>query len=648
MFFFDTGLHSQFNNGQNIGALLGDNIANFNPEQVKALFGEGAKVSLQHGKQSVVMDSKGNVILAPGISSNIGNVATQRKISAPAVLSSLANSGDLTVSDLQQILSDNSANIDPAVLKSLKQTLGKAGSGQKIEICSDGSIKISTADGKNIPIKGLDLDTLSNANISNVLQTKISTGGDIMIPDGQGNMVKLPSSNKKSSIVQLPNGQLLVTDEVGNLSSAGGMGLMASNGNIIQLQNLTSGTVGQLTGQNLGNSTMPSNVMLPNGQIVTKDSSGNLVTTDAKGNIQVLPPNIATTLQSQVLPNCNISSKNVQVLPNGQIVAQDEHGNMQVLGNTSSSTVQGVTGSMKNVQMLPNGQIVGQDSSGNFQVISNNGILNQQNINQHLSSGNLSFGTVNSATHSLLGANSSSSSLNNMNVQLLPNGQLVAQDSAGNFHLVAKDLSGNLELCKTDSQGNPISPMSGQQVMNSFGNPQQLAGSRLSVSGQNPGQFCMPGTSQIPINPELIVNDEQGNAIGVMTSEGFQSLPPDIMNQMLSANYSGGSLNNADGFNVHQGYNAANANSQQRAQRKYGRSDLSAESSAVDNSEGRMVGHRAHFDKNTDNHHITHETLNSKYTDKASSRHRGISQLLQSGDRNEILRALAKSAGDSA
>jgi len=171
--------------------------------------------------------------------------------------------------------------------------------------------------------------------------------------------------------------------------------------------------------------------------------------------------------------------------------------------------------------------------------------------------------------------------------------------------------------------------MNDQQINNGLGNILQLADSRLSVSGQTPGQYVMSGNSQIPINPELIVNDEHGIAIGVMTSEGFKSLPPELMGQVLSSN-------------------SANANSQQRAQRKYGRSDLSAESSAVDNSEGRMVGHRAHLDKITDNHHNTHETSNHKNTDIPSLRHRGISQLLQCGDRNEILRALAKSAGESA
>ncbi len=602
MFFFDTGLHSQFNNGENIGVLLGDNIANLNPEQVKAQFGDGAKVSLQHGKQSVVMDSKGNVIHASGISSNIGNTASNRKVSAPAVLSSLANSGILTVSDLQQIVSDNSSNIDPAVLSSLKQILDKSDSEQKIEICSDGSIRISSADGKSIPIKGLNLDTLSNVNISNVLQTKLSSGEDIIIPDGQGNMIRLPSSSQRSSVVQLPDGQLLLTDEVGNISSIGG----------------TEHSV-----QQLGNGSNQSNLMLPNGQIVTQDASGNFITRDTKGNIQVLPMNIATALQSQIQFKCNQSSSNVQVLPNGQIVTQDEHGNMQVLGSNSTATTLDVTCSMANIQILPNGQMVGQDSTGNLQVISNTGQFNQQSINQHSSSGSVPSNIGHNLTGTLI-----SPSLNDMNVQMLPNGQMVAQDSAGNMHLVTKDLAGKLNLCTNDSQFNSIYPSNDQQINNGLGNLTQLADSRLSISGQTPGQYVMSGNSQIPINPELIVNDEDGNAIGVM-SGGFRSLPPELMGQVLSSN-------------------SANANTQQRAQRKYGRSDLSAESSAVDNYDGRMVGHKAHFDKITVNHHNTHETPNPKNTDITSLRHRGISQLLQCGDRNEILRALAKSAGESA
>jgi len=431
LFFFDTGLHSQFNNGENVGTLLGDNIANLNPEQVKALFGDGAKVSFQHGKQSVVMDSKGNVINTSGITSNVGNVASNRKVSATAVLSSLANSGILTVSDLQQILSDNPTNIDPAVLSRLKQTLDKSDSEQKIEICSDGSIRISSADGKSIPIKGFNLDTLSNVDMSKVLQTKLSSGEDIIIPDGQGNMIRLPSSSQRSSVVQLPHGQLLLADGVGNLGSTSGMGH---------------------SGQKLGNGSNQSNLMLPNGQIVTQDASGNFITRDAKGNIQVLPTNIATALQSQIQLNCNQSSSNVQVLPNGQIVAQDEQGNMQVLGSNNSATALDATCSMTNIQILPNGQIVGQDSTGNFKVISNSGQFNQQNINQHLSSGNLPSNLGHNLTGALL-----SPSLNNMNVQMLPNGQIVAQDAAGNMHLVTKDLAGNLSLCTNDSQFNSIS-----------------------------------------------------------------------------------------------------------------------------------------------------------------------------------------------
>ena len=446
------------------------------------------------------------------------NNANGRKLSsaqksAIATLSTLQSGGQVSVADLQQMLDENSDSLDPMVLANIKQILNNADKSQSVQISSDGSLSINSKDGSKISLPNVDVNKLSQSCMHN--SQNFVNGKGVVVTDSQGNKIECP---------------------------------------VIGMDNSSGSTL----------------VQLPNGQIVAVGSQGQILQNTSESN-PVLMPGL-TGIQQANLGNKQLG--NVQMLPNGQLVAQDASGNLQ---------------------------IVQQDGSGNYQVCGHDpqkSLINSQGV---LPSGNQ---------------------------QIIP--------------------------------GMDISKLANRKLSTKVQDPssinQQIKSGKLSVSSPNSGRGLLSGIEQA--DQQLVVTDELGNIVGLMTSEGFQALTPGEVQEMFTF--------------IDDSYSSSNNNnpSQQdqdhiRA-RKYGRSDMSSNNqiesgsgsvqhawnNCDDDTTGRMVGHRAHFDNNnTGLHNQTQQnnTLHNKLSNNGQFSQRGVSHEgsspFCSGDKQQILRALALSAG---